>query len=252
MNQTPNYLFIHKSLFFASHGILVIGDLHLGYEEMLRNMGILIPENQIKETIKEIENILTEIKKKKMKVEKIIFLGDSKHSFGYKWKEKNYFKEVYEFLKSKFKEENIILIKGNHDTIDYTYERKLKDFYIEGDIAFLHGHKQVNSIFNKEIKTVVMGHIHPSITLSDKHNIKRERYKCFLIGSYKKKEVIILPSFLNIVEGTSLNEYQKEYKNSFSIIPKIRLLNFKIYIIGDKKTYEFGTVKQLMKNKFAE
>ena len=92
-----------------------------------------------------------------------------------------------------------------------------------------------------------MGHIHPSVILSDKQNIKREKYKCFLIGKFKSKEVIILPSFLNIAEGMTINEYDSGYEDFFSIIPKKSLMNFKVYIIGEDEVYGFGKIKDLTK-----
>ena len=51
------YEFISKTLFFPEKGILVIGDLHIGYEAMLRQSGILIPERQIKDLITDLKKI---------------------------------------------------------------------------------------------------------------------------------------------------------------------------------------------------
>ena len=235
-----NYAFIGKALFFPEKGILVIGDLHLGYEHQLIESGILAPQTQIKDLIFELKGLI-----EKTKPKKIIFLGDIQHSFKFELEEKYNFREVVEFLKKHFKEEDIIFIKGNHDTIDYSFANKIKDYYIEGDIAFLHGHKTFLELFDKKIKTIVMGHIHPSMTLADPETTKKERYKCFLIGKFNKKEVIILPSFSDISIGSPINEYLKEYDESFSIIPKKNLLKASVYAIGKDKVYEFGKVKSL-------
>lgn len=182
------YKFINKTLYFPEHGILAVGDLHLGYDYMIQQSGILIPERQIEEIIKELKDIFDKLKYKKQKLNKIVFIGDIKHSFAYEWKEKDYFNKVIDFLQKNFKEEEIILIKGNHDTIDYTYKEKLKDYYINKDIAFAHGNKFFIKLFEPNIKTIVLGHIHPSIILSDKQRIKKERYKCFLAGRFKTKK----------------------------------------------------------------
>ena len=40
------YEFISKAVFLPEKEILVIGDLHLGFENMLKKSGILIPETQ--------------------------------------------------------------------------------------------------------------------------------------------------------------------------------------------------------------
>lgn len=243
--KNKNYLFINKTLFFPEKGILAVGDLHLGFEYKLQQSGILVPEIQVEEIKKELMSIFDEIKEKKLILKKIVFIGDIKHSFSYQWKEKNYFNEIISFLRNYVKDKNIILIKGNHDTIDYSFSDKLKDYYIDGEIVFSHGHKLFPEIFNSKIKTIVIGHLHPSIILSDKQNIKREKYKCFLVGKFKNKQVIILPSFLSTVEGTSINNLEDEYEDNFSIIPKKNLINFNIYVIGEKEVYSFGKIKHI-------
>lgn len=235
-----NYKFIGKSLFFPEKGILVIGDLHIGYEQAMIEAGILTPKSQIKELIRELDELIS-----KTSPEKIIFLGDIKHLFSFNREESFSFNEVLEFLKDKFEDKNIIFIKGNHDTIDYSFQDKLKEYYIEDDIAFIHGHKNFLEIFDKKIKTIVMGHIHPSITLTDKETTKKERYKCFLTGKFNKKDVIILPSFLGIQTGSPVNEFDEAYEDDFSIIPKKDILNFRVHAIGKDKTYEFGKIKDL-------
>jgi uncharacterized protein len=243
MKKHKPYIFFGKTLFFPEKGILAIGDLHLGFEYQLQQSGLIVPEKQVKEIKEELKQIFDDIKEKGFKIKKIIFLGDIKHSFSYQWKEKNYFKEILNFLKQHIEEKDIYLIKGNHDTIDYSFSDKLKDYCIKGDIAFTHGHILFPEVFADKIKTIVMGHLHPSIMISDKHGIKREKYKCFLVGKFKGKQIIILPSFLATIEGTSVNAIENEYEDYFSIIPKKSLLNFEIYAVGEKETYNFGKVK---------
>ena len=238
-----NYKFISKSLYFPDKGILVIGDLHIGYEYALQQAGVLLPERQIKDLIKELKSLFQQVKSHG-KLDKIVFLGDIKHAFGYEYKEKVSFRELFEFLSKHFKEKDTILIKGNHDTIDYSFEEKMSFYHIENDICFLHGDKLFPEAFEKNIKLIVMGHIHPSIILSDKQNIKRESYKCFLEGKFKNKQVVILPSFLEYTDGSPINNME-DYEDDFSIIPKKALLTFKVHVIGENEVYEFGKVKDL-------
>ena len=82
------YQFISKAVYFPEHGILAVGDLHVGYEQSLIESGILMPEMQIKEIIKDLEKIIKEIKNRGFQLKKIVFLGDIKHYFNYEWKEK--------------------------------------------------------------------------------------------------------------------------------------------------------------------
>ncbi len=241
-----NYIFIGKTLFFPKEGILAVGDLHLGFEYKLQQSGLLVPEMQIEEIKEELKKIFEEIRDKKFKLKKIVFIGDIKHSFSYEWKEKNYFKEIINFLTKYIEDKNIILIKGNHDTIDYSFSDRLKDYFIEGELAFTHGHLLFPEILDKKIKTIVIGHLHPSVLLSDEQNIKKEKYKCFLTGKFRGKETIVLPSFLATIEGTTINNIENEYEDYFSIIPKKILMNFDVHAVGEEKVYNFGKIKKLL------
>lgn len=232
------YEFHNKALFFPDEELLVIGDLHIGFEHSIRQAGILIPEMQIRELIEELKQLISKLSPKK-----IVFIGDIKHAFGFEKDEKYSFRELFNFLKSKFKEKDIIFIKGNHDTIDYSFMKKLKEIYSFRGIAFIHGDKFIKKAFSTKIHTIVIGHIHPSIVLKDRQGIKKEKYKCFLVGEFKKKKIIVLPSFLDFFEGTPVNEYADNYKDSFSIIPKKALLGFEAFACGKDNSFDFGKVK---------
>lgn len=244
----PKYIFIDKCLFFPEKGILAVGDLHIGYDYMIRQSGVLIPERQVKDIISDLKGIFKEIKNLKQgnKINKIVFLGDIKHAFSYEAEEKYDFVEVMKFLEQEIKisKENIILIKGNHDTMDFTYGNMV-DYYIESRIAFLHGHRSFSEIFDKKVQLVVSGHLHPSITLAEKPGVKKESYKCFLEGNYKGKIFIVMPSFVDYYEGTPVNDYREDYLESFFIVPKREILKFKVHVIGKDKVYDFGKVGEL-------
>ena len=237
------YKFINESLFFPGRGILVIGDLHIGYDVMLRQSGVLIPERQIEDVMERLDKIFQKIDSKNYELKKIIFLGDIKHSFGFEFEERKDFDQIMDFLRQRFSDKDIILIKGNHDTIDYSFEGKMVDTYLEDEIVFLHGHKSFPEVFDKTTNLIVMGHLHPSVVLQENPGIKKENYKCFLTGRYKKKDVIVLPSFLGIIEGSKVNEYSDKLEKDFSIIPKKNLLKFKVHVVGKEEIYDFGKVK---------
>lgn len=240
-----NFKFIDKTLFFPEQGILVIGDLHVGYEQSLRQAGVNLPENQTNETIENLKIIINEIKNNNWELKKVVFLGDIKHYFGYEWKEKTEFNKILEFLSEFVKDSNITLIKGNHDKFDFS-GKKMKNCYIKNGVAFFHGHISFPQVTDEKVKMWVIGHLHPSILLSEKQGVKREKYKCFLIGRFNEKEVIIIPSFIGITEGTPVNEEYYEHENEFSVIPHKEIKNFRAYIIGDKgKIFDFGEVRKL-------
>jgi hypothetical protein len=231
------YKFFSKTLFFPEKKILVIGDLHLGYEEMLLKQGITFPLGQLEQTINEIKEIILEIKKD-YKIKKIILLGDLKHHFNFDIEEKFQVRKLVTFLREFVDEKNIILIKGNHDKVELD-RMKYQDFWIEDDVAFFHGDKLLDEVLDKRIKTWVIGHIHPSVIIKDKTGIKKEKYKCFFVGKFKRKNLIVVPSFFHFIEGSELNESYK-HREGFSIISERKLEIFEKFVAGKDQVYDFG------------
>jgi len=69
---------------------------------------------------------------------------------------------------------------------------------------------------------------------------KVEKYKCFLVGEWKGKTLIVLPSFFPLIEGTDVN---KERLLSPYLHQDIG--SFDVYIVADDKAYKFGQLKNL-------
>ena len=224
-------------------GVAGMGDLHIGYEEALNKEGILVPRTQFRELVCDLEKIFRQLKKAKKEIEKIIVLGDLKHEFGeisqQEWRET---KEILDLLKKRA--EKVILIKGNHDTIlepiAKRKELRIRDFYIEDGICFLHGHKLFPECLDKKIKMLVVGHRHPAVVLADKY--KKEKYKCFLFGKWKGKEAILIPSFFSFIVGSDI---LMNSDNNYMFISDKELEKFEVYVVGDK-VYRFGELKSLV------
>ena len=109
------YIFIDKCVFFPGEGILVVGDLHLGYEAMMKSGGVNIPLNQVRECISQLEDVFVDLKKRKFVLKKIVLLGDVKHAFRFEKPEIFDVREVLNFLSDKVGRENVILI--NHKLV---------------------------------------------------------------------------------------------------------------------------------------
>ncbi|MFA5173907.1 MAG: metallophosphoesterase [Candidatus Pacearchaeota archaeon] len=241
--------FMNKSLLIDNE-ILVFGDLHIGLEENIAAEG-LIPRIQLKETIHDLDEIFKILEKEKIKLKKIIVLGDLKHELGEisesEWRD---VLKLLDYLIKKCSE--IVLIKGNHDNIIGPIARKkqvrLENYYLYKDILFAHGNKEYKEFYDKEIKILVFGHLHPAISFSDEY--KKEKYKCFLKGKWKNKEVYILPSFseLNIGYDLGFNRDIDNGRNGFLVIPKKELNKFNVLIYNnkEKKVYDFGKLKKLI------
>jgi putative SbcD/Mre11-related phosphoesterase len=219
---------IGKALWLKKSRTLIIGDIHIGYEEALNKQGILVPRSQFKETEKEIKELL------ELKPETIVINGDLKHEF--KEISEQEWRETLAILDLMLKTSRVILVKGNHDNILEPIARKrglkiVDKYEIEGR-CILHGDR----IIETSMKTLIIGHEHAAISLQD--GMKIEKYKCFLLGKYKTKKLIVMPSFLPIIEGTDLTQDKllSPYLTDVS--------NFVVFVVGDK-TYRFGKLKNI-------
>ena len=225
---------VDSALWLAKEKILVIADLHIGYEEALNKQGVLITRNQFKETFELLNKLL-----KKVKPKIIVINGDLKHEFGsissQEWR------ETTQILQLLLDNARVILIKGNHDTVLGPIARKkgieIVDAYYVNDMCILHGDKILNNEKIKRVKTLIIGHEHPAISL--KEEFKTEKYKCFMLGKWKGQNLIVIPSFLPIIEGSDILK-----EDVLSPYLKQCLVNFRIFIIGDE-IYDFGKLKDL-------
>ena len=123
--------------------ILVLSDLHIGYEDIIAGRGVF-PRTQLKDIIEKLNGVFWDLDMEGIKIKQIIICGDLKHEFGeisdVEWRETL---KLLDYLIDKCK--NIVLIKGNHDNIlgpiAKKKEIKLKDYYKKGGVCFLHGNK---------------------------------------------------------------------------------------------------------------
>ncbi len=219
--------------------IVVVSDLHLGYGQSLRESGYQINVNLYKEIINNFELIFGKIGK----VGKVIILGDLKHVFGSilrdEWKE---VLDLLDYLKEKCKE--IIIIKGNHDIFtEFIIKKrgiKIVDYYLASSYAFLHGDRDFEEIYSEKIKYWFVGHCHPAVML--KEGVKQEKYKCFLVGRFKGKKVIILPSFFPAVEGSYVKSL---FGKEVGLAWDFNFDNFEVKIVDGLKVLEFGKLKEI-------
>ena len=225
---------IDLCLYLKKEKILVIGDVHIGYEEALNKQGILMPRFQFPELIKRLEKIV-----KDLEVKEVILIGDLKHEFG--TISETEWRHTLQFLDFLFKfTKKIILIRGNHDTILGPIADKrgleIKDYYKVKDVYFCHGDLISDDNDFKKSKIIVIGHVHPAVSLKER---RVETYKCFLKGRWKRKILIVMPSFNLVTEGVDI--LKEELLSPFL---HQNLDDFDVYIVEDK-VYEFGKLKNI-------
>jgi len=219
--------------------ILVVGDLHLGFEESLNESGIFIGRKMFGEMIGDFDKVFDAVGER---IDEIVLLGDVKHEFGRVLRQEwNDVLGLFDYLKGKC--ERIVLVKGNHDKIiePIARERKIEvvDYYVVGKYCFLHGDRDFDEIWDNRIKAFVVGHVHPAVNLKD--GVKVEKYKCFLVGKFKRKEIIAVPSFIEYYEGSD----PREKKNR--LVWGVNLEKFDVKIVGEKDlgVLDFGKMDRL-------
>ncbi len=217
---------------------LVINDLHIGYEEALHRKGILVPKFQLQQILNEMAIIFSHVHPKT-----VVINGDLKHEFGTVLRQE--WNDVLRFLDFVLKHcREIIIIQGNHDQIINAIANKrnikvIQQFSlsesIQPEVLIVHGDKIVET----NAKRIIIGHEHPAITLRDKS--KAEKFKCFLRGKWKKKELIAVPSFNPLLEGTDILKEQvlSPYLASIG--------NFDVFIIDKGEVFPFGKVKKILR-----
>lgn len=225
---------VDLGLFLKEEKILIIADLHIGYEESLNKQGVLLPRFQFADLIKRLKRILKQVKPKL-----IIINGDLKHEFRYisetEWRQTL---KVLDFLTRKAE---VILIKGNHDTILGPIAQKrnleIKDYFVVDKTYICHGHYIPEDKDFKKAKIVIIGHEHPAVGIREYPRI--ERFKCFLLGKYKNKKLIVQPSMNPIAEGTDVLSEQP-----LSPFLDQNIDNFEVFVI-EKEVYKFGKLIKL-------
>jgi uncharacterized protein len=225
---------IDLALFLKKRKILVLADLHIGYEESLNKQGVLLPRFQFEDLVKRLEKIL-----KKTNPKLIIINGDLKHEFGQisetEWR------QTLKILDLLTKKSQVILIKGNHDKILGPIAEKrnlnIEDYYKVDTIYFCHGNTIPENQDFKKAKIIIIGHEHPAVSIREYPRV--ERFKCFLLGKYKDKKLIVQPSLNTVTEGTDLLR-----EKLLSPFLKQDIKNFEVFIVQDK-VYKFGILERL-------
>lgn len=227
MEILKNIEILDLCLYLKKYKILVVGDIHLGYEESLKERGVLVPRIQFKDIYDKLKDILDS-----RNIKAIVVIGDLKHEFGRsRFSER---KDVLEII-NLFLEKNrkLILIKGNHDVVlPYIISKRnidLVDYFKIDDIILCHGDKLVDV---SKSKIIIIGHEHPAVGIREK--AKYEKFKCFLRGKYKKKDLIVLPSFNLLTVGVDV--LGKKLNSPF--LDK-GLGKFEAYVVEKDKVYKF-------------
>jgi putative SbcD/Mre11-related phosphoesterase len=215
--------------------VIVVADLHIGWEMALSREGIHVPSQTSKLT-KKLTDILHAYKP-----DKLLILGDVKHTVA--TAETMEWRDVPDFFTALEKDVNeILILRGNHDgNLEPLLPEKVKTLPASGvamgDVGFFHGHQWPSPAL-LDCRTLVMGHVHPVIAFRDpagfritrqvwvKATCKGDQLTEILLRKHKKKpgknpkktlyenyrvkprssQLFIMPSFNDFLGGRPLNE----------------------------------------------
>ncbi len=229
-------------LYIRDISAIACSDLHLGYERMMAGRGIFAPKKNL-EFIKEI------IKKAvgQTGASHLIVTGDVKNEFSrVQDDEFNELKEFVLYAKSEIGLSRVSVIKGNHDTfvkrllpgIDVDI---IDEEFIAGGILFMHGDCAPRS---SEWKTLVMGHLHPTLAIFNKMGTK-EKLKCFLYGNARDgRRVVVMPAMNYFASGADVNSsFAPVSSPVFEGLADMGSMH--AICISDGESLDFGTVRDL-------
>ena len=227
---------IDLALYLRAQRVLVVSDFHLGFEESLNKRGVFVPRFQVKDVLQRLTAIFEKVSPKT-----IVINGDLKHEFGriseQEWRD---VLKLIDVLKKQCEE--LVIIKGNHDTILKPIAEKrliaLVPEFRAGTIIVVHGDKLQD--MPKDVKTIIIGHEHPAVALREKGRV--EKFKCFLRGKYAGKNLIVQPSFNPVVEGTDVLKERV-------LSPYVKHLeDCDVFVVNDKtqKILSFGKIKNIL------
>ena len=220
---------------------LVVGDVHLGYEEMLGNQGVLVHARQAEQTIADVMKAV-----RRARPARVVLNGDITHEFkatdNRQWRSLTRLLDEIGVAGAK-----IELVRGNHDTFLPQYAKRrgipLHNALAVDDIAIVHGDKERQ--IPAGVKSVIIGHEHPAIAL--RQGARRESYKCFLAGrctiARRRLNLVVMPSFFAGSSGTDL----LVHKPAGPLLTARNLPSCSVYVVTDegRGLLPFGTLKAL-------
>jgi hypothetical protein len=228
---------IDLALYIAKQQILILADLHIGIEDAMVKQGILVPKFHFKDLVQRVESIFTILEKSGKQVKLVVINGDLKHEFGTISDEE--WRNTLKMLDYLLRKAKVVLVKGNHDRILGPIAEKrnilVVDHFIADDVMVTHGDSIPD--IPKSIKTIIIGHEHPAVSLDE--GIRKETYKCWLLGKHNRNNLIVQPSANPVSEGTDVKKEQL-----LSPFLKKDIGNFNAYIVADK-IYDFGKLKKI-------
>jgi len=193
-----------------SERVLVVADLHIGWEASLAQKGIHVPS----QTPKLLEKMIQLIKA--TNPSSIIFLGDVKHTVRKveleEWRDvPEFFQKISEIV------QDIQVLSGNHDgnlealTTPNVKIHSSSGITLWNRIALLHGHAWPKADL-LGCETMVMAHLHPVVTFTDELGFRMVRQVWVKARSKSRKIARALLKHMKIrPQGKAEEQAKKQF-----------------------------------------
>ena len=136
---------------------------------------------------------------------------------------------------------DVTLVRGNHDTIIGPIAARREVKVVEevrlGTTLVVHGDRVPEKL--EDIKTIVIGHEHPCIALEEEGRI--EKVKCFLVGRWRERNLIVLPSLNFVTEGVDVLREQLQ-----SPLLQGDIGDFKAIGVEEGRILDFGKLRNIL------
>jgi len=208
--------------------ILVIADLHLGYEDALRERGVELPYEQYGLVKREIISYIEEYSP-----EVLVLNGDVKHEFSGALSQE--WREVIDLLRTLKDLVKVEVVRGNHDNFLIPILKRegveISSPYLKVQgLLITHGHLDI--LIPDDVELIVMGHEHPAITMRDEIGASH-KFKVFMEGEYMGFKLLVIPAISPLAPGTDLLSVSRRDLLS-PILRKADIENFNIRV-ADKE-----------------
>ncbi len=223
-----------------SLGLLVVADLHLGYEGAMANSGAFLPKVNLSRIMKTLESALRQTRAKRVMV-----VGDIKNTFSDVITDE--FNELYDLVEfAKRCGVELALVKSKHDNFIERYAGRweLKVYRDQADIGgylFFHGDSKPK--VGTGTRALIMGHEHPVIGITGSSG-KRERLRCFLYGTLGRRPLLVMPAAGYFSSGTEVNSVLRSRLLS-PVLRNADVDRMHAIAVGYGSTIDFGAVGAL-------
>ena len=178
------------ALLLTDTNTMVVADLHLGCEAALEYDGLSIPRVQTRKISQYLAEMISI-----HSPDELVVAGDLKHNFSRNLIQE--WRDVAEFVRSFADVVSLRVVRGNHDNylsaILSNHDLRMTSELTVGRFLVAHGHRMPS-----RGKRVIMGHIHPSITLKDGTGAQLKS-RCYLQDV--DREIIVLPALSVVSPG---------------------------------------------------